>query len=286
MLHTKRFRLIVVMLILIVCIAARRLFIHRGAPETAESSASQTEAVTAEADTPQPDETAVSAAACTDDSAPPQATTTAVSEIICHADSPYLPAQKLAEIRERFRIVQKNCPDLIGWLFVAESDIDLPVVQGTDNEHYLYYAPDGTRSDYGTVFLDCQASSDFSDLHSLLYGHNMVKGMFGDIRSFKEQEAFDRHRYGWLITPTEINRIDFFVLSVASGTSLLYDMQTEHSQWMDLLLKNTLLKSEISPAEDDRIIALSTCSPEFRTARALFAGILVRIENEEDIIEK
>ena len=63
-------------------------------------------------------------------------------------------------------------------------------------------------------------------------------------------------------------------------------MSTEHSQWISFLLDNALFTSDILPAENDRIAALSTCSSEFSNARALFAGKLVHIDNEDEIIAR
>lgn len=207
-------------------------------------------------------------------------------EIIYGADVPYISARKLSELKERTAFLSQSCPDFIGWLYIADSDIDLPVVQGTDNFYYLTHAPDGTYNRSGTIFLDCSSSRDLSDLHNILFGHNMRAGMFGDIRYFKNRSEFSKHRYGWLVTPNGIDRIDFFALSVVSAYDDVYDMGMEHSQWLGFILDNALFTSDEIPAENDRIIALSTCSSEFGDARALFAGKLVHIDNEDEIIAK
>ena len=44
--------------------------------------------------------------------------------------------------------------------------------------------------------------------------------------------------------------------------------------------------SDIVPDESDRLIALSTCASDFANARVVFTGVLVPIENEEEIVEQ
>ena len=231
--------------------------------------------------------TAVTSGAVSTSGAAPSVTTAAPQEAAQSepgADVPYISKARLEIIRERSALLDKSCPDFIGWLYLADSEIDLPVVQGSDNDYYLSHAPDGSYNEEGTIFLDCMNSPDLSDSHNVLYGHNMVSGMFGDIRSFKERSEFDRHRFGWFITPEEIYRIDFFALAVASTYDVVYDMAATNREWLNCILENALFTADPVPAEDERLIALSTCASEYANARALFTGKLVLIEDQDEII--
>ena len=200
------------------------------------------------------------------------------------ADVPYLTAARLQQIRERIALLKESCGDFVGWLYVADSDMDLPVVQGTDNDYYLKHAPDGSFHELGTIFLDCRCRRDLSDLQNILYGHNMEEGMFGDIRQYKQREAFERHRYGWLITAEQVFRIDFFALVLTSSYDDIYDMPLPHEQWLERIESQAIQRSDMQIAADDRIIALSTCATEFLNARALFTGRLVPVEHEDEIL--
>ena len=95
------------------------------------------------------------------------------------ASVPYISESKMRELNRKMEEVSKYSTDLVGWIYIADSDIDYPVVQGTDNQYYLHRTPDGRRNDLGTIFLDCKCSSDFSDSQNILFGHNMQYGMFG-----------------------------------------------------------------------------------------------------------
>lgn len=66
--------------------------------------------------------------------------------------------------------------------------ISYPVVQGDDNQYYLYHDLDGNKS-YTTVFLDARATWD--GLNKLIYGHTLVSGgMFRPIAEAYKPDVF------------------------------------------------------------------------------------------------
>lgn len=199
------------------------------------------------------------------------------------AEVPYVSQTRYEIIKERMKLLEESCSDFIGWLYVADSEMDLPVVQGSDNYYYLNHAPDGTYIREGTIFLECNNSPDLTDPQNILFGHNMVSGMFGDIRSYKNRDEFDKHRYGWFFTPEKTYRIEFFALSIVSTYDIVYDVRADHNEWLKCIFDKAMYTSDLVPDENDRIISLSTCASEFANARALFTGRLVPVDNEEEI---
>jgi sortase B len=193
------------------------------------------------------------------------------------ASVPCLSEQKISEITERFKIASNYSESLIGWIYLANSEIDYPVVQGNDNQYYLHHAPDGTPNELGTIFLDYHCSYDFSDKQNILFGHNMDYGMFGDIRSFKDRDNFEKHRYGWLFTKDYLYRIDFFALVIVSAYDSVYDIPADNTAWLTAMEENSLYLTETELSEEDCFIALSTCASDFEDARALFTGKLVPV---------
>lgn len=85
---------------------------------------------------------------------------------------------------------EKN-PDFIGWIYVPNTNVSLPVVKYSDNSFYLkhdFYK----KYDYrGTVFMDCRNSIETYDASTILYGHNCYDGtMFSDLEKFKDIEFY------------------------------------------------------------------------------------------------
>ena len=191
------------------------------------------------------------------------------------ASVPFITDQKVDEITKKMQRAARYSSDLIGWIYIADSDIDYPVVQGTDDQYYLDHAPDGSDNQAGSIFLSYRCAADLSDALNILYGHNMQYGMFGDIRKYRQREEFDRHRYGWLFTKEDLYRVDFFALSVVSAYDELYDIPADSSEWQETLKANSIYYTEPELNSEDSVVALSTCTYDYENARALFAGKLI-----------
>ena len=55
--------------------------------------------------------------------------------------------------------LKKQYSNLVGWITISGTNIDYPVMQWTDNEHYLKYSYDGSKSKLGSIYL--HKDSDF-----------------------------------------------------------------------------------------------------------------------------
>ena len=191
------------------------------------------------------------------------------------ASVPFIPEQKVNEITKKMQKAARYSSDLIGWIYIADSEIDYPVVQGTDDQYYLHHAPDGSDNPSGSIFLSYRCAADFSGALNILYGHDMQRGMFSDIRNLRQREQFDKHRYGWLFTKEDLYRIDFYALSVVSAYDALYAIPADNSRWQETLKANSIYYNEPELNSDDSVLALSTCTYDYENARALFAGKLI-----------
>ena len=86
--------------------------------------------------------------------------------------------------------------DTIGWITIEGTSIDYPIVQASDNCYYLTHDCNCNESKYGSIFMDCHNAADFSDNHTILYGHNMENGsMFHDLNEYSSHVFFDEHTY-------------------------------------------------------------------------------------------
>ena len=102
----------------------------------------------------------------------------------------------------KFDELRKINPDIVGWLRIADTKIDYPIVQTGNNETYLNTDFEGKKSVAGAVFLDYECEPDFSGRHNIIYGHNMKNGtMFKDIVKYKDEEYFKEHQDIIVYTP-------------------------------------------------------------------------------------
>ena len=75
---------------------------------------------------------------------------------------------------EKYRAVQEQNSDFVGWLSVPGTNIDYPVMQTpADPTYYLKHDFEKNYTDYGCPFMqtDCDALAPSDNL--IIYGHNM-----------------------------------------------------------------------------------------------------------------
>lgn len=114
-----------------------------------------------------------------------------------HARDRSSPCRSRRRNSARYRALYEKNPDLIGWLRIDGTDIDLPVVQTPgDNEYYLRRGFDRFYAVGGTLFLDerCSVSTDAPTANWLIYGHNMHDGsMFGQLVRYRDEDFYKAH---------------------------------------------------------------------------------------------
>lgn len=178
-----------------------------------------------------------------------------------------------------FSLLEEQNPDTVGWVYIEGTNINYPVVQGADNRHYVSTMFDGSENQAGSIFMDCRNRADMSDVHTILYGHNMRdKSMFADILNYQHQEYYEAHPVGMYISPETNYSFEIVAAYVASlaenAWQLEFAAEDSISQWIDEAMEKSSIVSGIQPASGDRFITLSTCSYEFEDARFVLVGVL------------
>ena len=168
--------------------------------------------------------------------------------------------------------------DIVAWLYLEGTKINYPVVQGTDNNYYLQHMFEGSWNGAGCIFLDSRNEGDFSDRHSIIYGHHMKNGtMFSGLDDYKKQEFYDSHPTILLMTPDQNYKIELFAGYVASVEDNAWELGftlPEYERWLSMTKEKSCFSSQVEPSKIDQVVTLSTCSYEFDNARFVVVGIL------------
>lgn len=187
-----------------------------------------------------------------------------------------LPGDVRQSLIESAQAMNSAHPDAVGWLYIPDSSVNYPIMQGDDNDFYLHHAYDGSSLKSGSIFLDYRCENRFMNPINIVYGHNMCNGsMFAGLLNFADSAYFDSHRYGWLSTPEAVYRVDFFSCAKADMYDELYDGSMLINDWLSHLYNASVVWENADFSENDRFISLSTCSYEFENARTILTGKLV-----------
>lgn len=169
-------------------------------------------------------------------------------------------------------------PDIVAWIYLEDTRINYPVVQGEDNGYYLKHMFEGSWNSAGCIFLDSRNESDFSDRHSIIYGHHMKNDtMFSGLDNYKKQEFYDSHPTILLLTPEQNYKIEVFAGYVASVEEDAWELGftlAGYEEWLAETKEKSCFSSQVTPKTTDRVVTLSTCSYEFDNARFVVVGIL------------
>ena len=93
-----------------------------------------------------------------------------------------------------FEGLRKINEDLVAWIQIPGIGVDYPVVQGEDNEYYLYHTFQKENNKAGSIFLDYRNHDDFTDRRVILYGHNMKDGsMFAALLNYADDTFWEEH---------------------------------------------------------------------------------------------
>lgn len=195
------------------------------------------------------------------------------TDIAASDDTPVCP------IEVDFEQLRKTNGDTVAWIYCEGTPINYPIAQSDDNSYYLHLRLDGTRSAAGTLFADFRCSNDFSELNSIVYGHNMKNGtMFGTLPKYKNQSYYDEHPAMWLVTPDKSYKIELIAGFVTESDSDSYDIFYDRSD-LEMYIETAVSRSTFVSGADvgsvGRIIELSTCSYEYNDARYVVLGELI-----------
>lgn len=161
------------------------------------------------------------------------------------------------------KLKQKNS-DAIAWIKVNGTDIDFPVVKGTDNSYYLTHDFDKEKNKAGWIFADYRNKFDGTDKNIIIYGHNMKNGsMFASLKDVIKEEWYNNENNKYIALITENENCKYQVFSVYQIETEEYYLQTNISNFKEFVekIKGRSKKDfNVDIKETDSILTLSTCA--------------------------
>jgi sortase B len=173
-------------------------------------------------------------------------------------------------------------PDIVGWIFLEGTPINYPVVQGEDNDYYLFRLFDGRSNPSGSIFMDYLNDPDMRDPHTILYGHHMQDGsMFAALEFYMSQEFYEEHPFIFYITPEReyvIKPFAGYTTDVYSSSwQLEFESDREKEEWIAERRERSDFVSEVEALPSHRFVNLTTCSMTILDARYIIVGRIMPV---------
>ena len=182
--------------------------------------------------------------------------------------------------------LQEVNSDVIGWIHIPGTVIDYPLLQGKDNHYYLKHTWDNKENAAGAIFMESTNTPDFSDFHTIIYGHNMKsKTMFSAIKNYREESYWREHPYIYVVTKQGVYRYEVYASYEAGVTSDTYRLgfkEEGKKVFLEIGEDQSVIETGIKPETTDRILTLSTCTGSGHETRWVVQAYLkMEIANQE-----
>lgn len=176
--------------------------------------------------------------------------------------------------------------DIYAWIYVPDTTVDYPVLQHpTDNSYYLNHNMNGTKGYPGCIYTEDFNGKDFSDIHTVIYGHNLKdKTMFSSLHNFENEELFNKDHYIYIYTEDYVFVYRIFAAYEFDSIHLLdnYDYTNEYvyEDYLKKIYQTTdrvaNVREDIQVTTGNKIVTLSTCTADHDSNRRfLVTGVLV-----------
>lgn len=159
--------------------------------------------------------------------------------------------------------------DIYAWIYIPNTHIDYPVFQHpTDNSYYLEHNIDGSEGYPGCIYTENYNAKDFSDQHTVIYGHNMRDTtMFSDLHLYEDEEFFENNRYVYIYTEDMVYVYKIFAAYQTNNAHQLLNYDFSQKETVKMYLENTAMRMQEPMvyddttvfSGDDQILTLSTC---------------------------
>ena len=171
---------------------------------------------------------------------------------------------KAANLHIDFHALNDINEDITGWIYIPQTHIDYPVLQGETLEAYLTRSYDGSCDPLGSVFT--YPTADFSrENHSILFGHRSFDGqMFGDLEQFAHRD-YGAGRKVYLYTKDQCLEYEAFASYLCSPTDETFEQLSDLEDYFTVIEQNTKDNgwiAEVDRSSIDRVLTLVTCPPK------------------------
>ena len=191
-------------------------------------------------------------------------------------------------VLDEYKSLYNQNKNLIGWLEIADTNIDYPVMQTADNEYYLNHNINQEEDKNGTLFLDSACDVVKPSTNFIIYGHNMRSGnMFGNLDKYKSESYYKDHpmiRFDTIYEKGTYQVMYAFMSHIYKEDEIAFKYyqfidaasEQEFDSDMRSMQEMALYDTGVTAQYGDRLLTLSTCDYEESDGR--FVVVAKRME--------
>ena len=187
--------------------------------------------------------------------------------------------KKILKILDQYKSLYNSNKTLIGWLNIADTIIDYPVMQTEDDEYYLNHNIQLEEDRNGALFLDSHCDITNPGTNYIVYGHNMKSGkMFGSLDKYADQSFYEKHkeiRFDTIYEEGIYEVMYVFRSRVYQQDEIVFkyyqfydaNSEEEFQSYMKEMEALSLYDTGVKAEYGDHLLTLSTCDYEEKDGR-------------------
>ncbi|MCI9081235.1 MAG: class B sortase [Lachnospiraceae bacterium] len=171
------------------------------------------------------------------------------------------------------RLYEANA-DFAGWITIAGTEIDYPVMQAVSesSDFYLNHDFNGAEDINGSIFLDSRNNLESPNDNMIVYGHNMKSGMmFGGLKDYLDKNYWMEHKT--ITFDTIYEKAVYEIIAVClsqvaaeeAGDFRYYDFidagnKKAFKNYMKNVKALNIMDEPVKVSYGDKLLTLSTCN--------------------------
>lgn len=155
--------------------------------------------------------------------------------------------------------------EIVGWIEIPGTQISYPMMHTGDDVYYLNHTFSGNENSAGSIFIETLNSPDFTELHTIIYGHNMKNGsMFAGLKNYTSPSYLVAHPTVYIDLADGTHAYQIFSCYETSADSDSYTIgfapDEQYEEFLQKLKSRSAYDTGVDVAVTDSIISLSTCT--------------------------
>lgn len=171
------------------------------------------------------------------------------------------------------RLYEANA-DFAGWITIAGTEIDYPVMQAVSesSDFYLNHDFNGAEDINGSIFLDSRNNLEKPNDNMIVYGHNMKSGMmFGGLKDYLDKNYWMEHKT--ITFDTIYEKAVYEIIAVClsqvaaeeAGDFRYYDFidagnKKTFKNYVENVKALNIMDEPVKVSYGDKLLTLSTCN--------------------------
>ncbi|WRS28514.1 class B sortase [Oscillospiraceae bacterium MB08-C2-2] len=181
-------------------------------------------------------------------------------------------------VLEQYRQLHEQNPDMIGWIKIADTAINYPVMYTAD-DFYLSHGFDRQEAKNGVPFVDKRCSVEPFGTNTIIYSHNMKNStMFSELLLYKDKAFYSNHptiQFDTLYKAQNYDIVAVFESQVYFKNDTVFkhynflnaESEESFNAYIEQIKALSLYDTGVDTKYGDELITLMTCSYHIENGR-------------------